>query len=49
MSNKLQNAIMDFLADLQANDIIYISNNDEASAIGAELWMVLRGKIDDKE
>lgn len=48
MRNKLQDAIMDFLADLQANDIIYISNNDEASSIGAELWMLLRGKIDEK-
>ena len=45
--SKLQDAIMDFLSDLQANDIIYISNGDEASAIGAELWMVLRGKINE--
>ena len=45
--SKLQDAIMDFLADLQANDIVYISNNDEASAIGAELWMILRGKINE--
>ena len=44
MSN-LQDKIMDFLIDLQMANIIYISNNDEASAIGAEIWTILKEKI----
>ena len=46
--SKLQDAIMDFLADLQASDLIYISNNDEASEIGSEIWMVLKREDEPK-
>ena len=45
--SKLQDEIMGFLLLLQDKGLIYISNNDEASEIGSEVWMVLRGKIDE--
>jgi len=42
--SKLQDEIMSFLFQLQEQQFIYISNNDEASELGEQIWNVLKGK-----
>lgn len=44
MANDLQDRIMDWLFDLQIAEVIYISNMDEASVIGEQIWKILKQK-----
>ena len=47
---KLQDKIMDFLLDLHdLHDIIYISNNQEGSVIGEQIYDILKPKVKEKK